>query len=66
MQDEMKDVEMIECGQGNIEIKMALVYNNTFCYNNVLIFTYKLSLLAIGLYYYSIYFISPIVMISLY
>lgn len=66
MQDEMKDVEMTECGQGNIELKMALVYNNTFCYHNVLIFTYKVSLLAIGLYYYSTYFISPIVIISLY
>ena len=40
----MKDVEMTECGQGNIELKMALVYNNTFCYHNVLIFTYKVNL----------------------
>ena len=62
----MKDVDTTECGQGNIELKMALVYNNTFCYHNVQIFTYKVSLLAIGLYYYCTYVISPIVMISLY
>lgn len=30
MQDEMKDVEMTERGQDNIELKLALVYNNTF------------------------------------
>lgn len=28
----MKDVEMTERGQDNIELKLALVYNNTFCY----------------------------------